>query len=416
VKVAFLVNDLQLAGGVGVILEHAHQLRTHHGFDVTLVLVREQELEPWSYEQLTGVHVVTLRDAQASSYDVAVATWWETTFSLFTVPARRYAYFVQSLEDRFYRPTEPERLGAALTLNLPVAFITEAGWIADTLAELRPDATVHLVRNGIDKRVFAPPDEVQPSLNGPLRVLVEGNPTVWFKHVPEALQAAAMMREPKHVTLVTGWHEGLEGLPYDRLLGPLSHAEMVGLYAETDVLLKLSSVEGMFGPPLEGMHLGATCVVTPVSGHEEYVRHGFNALLCDWDDLRGTARQLDVLARDRELLHYLRHNALMTARGWPSWEQQGQVMALILRRIAEAPAPDAGGASRALMADLRAGLEDYRLRMAERNDFASRAARLDRVKQLPVIAPIRRQWRRPFVQRRIAPRVLALLRRAAGRS
>jgi glycosyltransferase involved in cell wall biosynthesis len=415
VKVAFLVNDLQLAGGIGVILEHAHQLGTHHDFDVTLVLVREQELEPWRYAQLEGVKVVHLPDAQRSAYDVAVATWWETTFSLFTVPAGRYAYFVQSLEDRFYRPTEPERLGAALTLDLPVAFITEAHWIAETLAELRPGAQVHLVRNGIDKNVFRPVEEVRPRLDGKLRVLVEGNPTVWFKHVPEALHAAALMKEPNEVTLVTGWREGLDDLPYDRLLGPLSHAEMAELYAQTDVLLKLSSVEGMFGPPLEAMHAGATCVVTPVTGHDEYVRHGFNGLLCDWDDLRGTARQLDLLARDRPLLHYLRHNALMTARGWPSWEQQGQIMALILRRIAEAPAPDPAGASRALMADLRAGLEEYRVRIAERNDFAARAARLDRVKQLPVIAPIRRQWRRPFVQRRIAPRVLVLLRRGMRR-
>ena len=34
VKVAFLVNDLQLSGGVGVVVEHARQLARHHGFDV----------------------------------------------------------------------------------------------------------------------------------------------------------------------------------------------------------------------------------------------------------------------------------------------------------------------------------------------------------------------------------------------
>jgi len=39
-------------------------------------------------------------------------------------------------------------------------------------------------------------------------------------------------------------------------------------YARSDVLLKLSSVEGMFGPPLEAFHRGATAVVTPVT--EDY--------------------------------------------------------------------------------------------------------------------------------------------------
>ena len=134
----------------------------------------------------------------------------------------------------------------------------------------------------------------------------------WFKHVPDALHAAARMAERSHVTLVTSDHHRAKGEPYDRLAGPLTHREMAQLYSETDVVLKLSSVEGMFGPPLEGMHMGATCVVTPVSGHDEYVRHGVNALLCDWDDPRGTARQLDLLARDCVLLHWS-----STGRGFP---------------------------------------------------------------------------------------------------
>ncbi len=78
--------------------------------------------------------------------------------------------------------------------------------------------------------------------------------------------------------------------------------------------------------------MGATCVVTPVSGHDEYVRHGVNALLCDWDDPRGTARQLDLLARDRDLLHELRRGALATAAAWPSWEQQSDEMYDALQR------------------------------------------------------------------------------------
>ena len=59
-------------------------------------------------------------------------------FTLFELRAERYAYFVQSLEDRFYKHDEAERLGAALTHDLPVSFITEAGWIADTLAAAAP--------------------------------------------------------------------------------------------------------------------------------------------------------------------------------------------------------------------------------------------------------------------------------------
>lgn len=379
-KVAFLVNDLQLSGGVGVVVQHARRLSIREGWDVTLVLVREDEGPTWhGYEHLPHLHVRSRQEAIADHFDVAVATWWETTFTLFELSADRYAYFVQSLEDRFYHYDESGRLGAALTLDLPVAFITEARWIADTLKDWRPDAPCFVVRNGIDKDVFAPLPSVTPSLGGPLRIVVEGSPGVWHKQVPEALRSTAAMSEPRRVTAVCGdprAHIDIHGA--DEIVGPLSHREMADLYADHDVVLKLSTVEGMSGPPLEGFHRGATCVVTPVTGHEEYIVHGHNALITDWDDLGGTARQLDLLARDRRLLHFLRTNALQTARAWPDWEQASQFMAAALSAIAQAPAPSAVPAASRLAADLRGGVEIYQRRLQEREDFARRAMRFER--------------------------------------
>jgi O-antigen biosynthesis protein len=418
VRVAFIVNDLQLSGGVGVIVQHARQLSAIDGWDVTLVLAREQEGPSWhGYEHLPHLHVRSREQALAEHYDVAVATWWETTFTLFELSAERYAYFVQSLEDRFYLADQAERLGAALTLDLPVAFITEARWIRDTLAGLRPDAPCHVVPNGIDKHVFAPLQEVPPSTSPVLRVLVEGSPSSWFKHVHSAIDAAAAMREPHHVTVVCGDREALGEVVADEIVGPLSHPEMADLYGRTDVVLKLSSVEGMFGPPLEGFHRGATCVVTPVTGHEEYVEHGVNGLLTDWGDLRGTARQLDLLARDRELLHYLRAGALRTARAWPSWEQTSPLMAQALLSIREDPPPTAAASTARMLADLRGGLEIYHGHLRERADFARRALRFERrILRVRESALLRRLLAlRRFRAVRIAARPLRPLTRRARR-
>ena len=196
------------------------------------------------------------------------------------------------------------------------------------------------VRNGIAKEIFAPPSAVEPRLRRPLRILVEGSRGVPFKGVGEALAAARRWREARHVTLVTPRRLATRLDGADEVVGAVSpRARWPSCTRETDVVLKLSRVEGMFGPPLEGFHKGATCVVTPVTGHDEYVEHGDNGLVVDWDDPRGTARALDLLARDRALLHHLRSNALATARGWPSWEQQGAVMAAALRRIAASRRP-----------------------------------------------------------------------------
>jgi len=379
VRIAFVVNDLQLSGGVGVVAQHAYRLSTVQGWDVTLVLAREQEGAAWhGYENVPHLHVRSREQALREHYDIAISTWWETVFTLFEISADRHACFVQSLEDRFYRYDEAERLGASLALDLPVAFITEAGWIADTLAALRPDARCLLVRNGIDKEVFAPPAAPPINTDAPLRVMIEGSPTAWFKHVHAAIDAASAMREPHHVTVVCGDRQALGEVAADEVLGPLSHREMAEVYQRSDVLLKLSSVEGMFGPPLEAFHRGATCVVTPVTGHEEYIEHGWNALLTDWDDLRGTARQLDLLARDRELLQFLRTNALETARAWPSWEQSSQFMAGALLAIRNEPPPSSPAATARLLADLRGGLEIYHGHLRERADFARRALRFER--------------------------------------
>ena len=385
-RVAFLLNDLQLSGGVGVVLTHARNLASHHDVDVTLVVVREHEAPDWSYEHLEHLHVMTLAQAREQRFDVAVSTWWETAYTLFLVPAARYASFVQSLEDRFYPPSETaDRLGARVTLGLPVAFITEAHWIAETLAELRPDAAVHLVRNGIDKAVFAPVEEIDENASAPLRVLVEGNPGVWFKGVGEAIAAIKGMDEPHELTIVTPTRDGLAPEDARHAIGPLSQRELADVYARTDVLVKLSRVEGMYGPPLEGFHRGATCVTTQVTGFDEYIRHGENALVVDWDDERGTSRQLDLLARDRELLHRLRRGALATARDWPGWEAASTELAAALHAIAAAPAPDPYAHVPRLLADVRAGIEAERGLVHERRQLIADARRWERISRLPVL-------------------------------
>lgn len=411
-KLAFLLNDLQLSGGVGVVVRHARELAGRHGHDVTLVLAREQEQQPWQFDGLAHLRVEGLAEARAQRFDVAVSTWWETALPLFELQADRYASFVQSLEDRFYGPGAPERPLAALTQGLPVAVVTEARWIADTLAQLRPETPCRLVRNGIDKETFPTPERLDVRRDGPLRIVVEGNPEVWFKGVRGAVEAVGHMREPRHLTVVTSAPEALESDVPDAVVGPLTHEQMAALYADSDVVLKLSRVEGMYGPPLEGFHMGATCVTTPVTGHEEYVEHGFNGLVVDWDDLRGTARALDLLARDRRLLHFLRTNALATARAWPSWEQAGTFMAAALTAIHRAPVPPAAGA-RQLVADARAGLELHRGHVAERNELRRLARPVRAIKRLPGVERLLRARRKPWARRLLAP-LRPLKRRVMG--
>jgi glycosyltransferase involved in cell wall biosynthesis len=375
VRVAFLTQDLQLSGGVGVIVAHAVQL-TRHGFEVDLVLTRASSRPDWAHHGLESVNVLGFEQAREREYDVALATWWETAEHLLELRAARHACFVQSLEDRFYDRESPWRTAAGLALDLPVRYVTEARWIADTLEALHPGEKVFYVRNGLAKTLFGLADAPPTRRDGPLRVLIEGSPNVPFKGVREALAACGAMTEPRHVTLVAGDGSGAAVAgAVDRVAGPVSQQELARLYADADVLLKLSRVEGMFGPPLEAFHRGATCIVTPVTGHDEYVVHGENGWVVDWDDAYGTARALDLLAADRVLLHRLRWGALATARSWPSWEQQGQVMAAALLALHREPPPSGVAASRRLARDLAAALCEGERLSAELTVTRERAAR-----------------------------------------
>jgi glycosyltransferase involved in cell wall biosynthesis len=344
VRVAFVLQDLQLSGGVGVVVEHAAQLRRHHGIDARIVLTQPEEHARWRYRGLEDVPVLDFATASELAWDVGVATWWQTTSSLFHLHADRYVYFIQALEDSAYPAGAPERVAAALTTALPVRFLTEARWVAEIVEDLQPGTRALYVRNGTPKDVFAGP-AVPPvaAEDEPLRVVIEGSSGLALKGVDQALASVAVMREPAHVTWVSPWKEAPpEGV--DRVVGGLSHQEMAELFADHHVILKLSRAEGMYGPPLEAFHMGATVVTTAVTGHDEYVRHGVNGLVVGWDDVPGTARTLDLLARDRRLLHELRVGALRTARAWPDWRQSSQWMALALRRVVAEPPPSARGA------------------------------------------------------------------------
>jgi O-antigen biosynthesis protein len=351
VRVAFLLQDLQLSGGVGVIVEHAAQLRRHHGIDAALVLTRAQEHPDWGYRGLADVPVLPFADAVGQEWDIAISSWWQTTSVLFELRARRHVSFVQLLEDSTYADGTPERMAAALSTALPVRFVTEARWIAELLEDLQPGNRVHYVRNGIPKDVFASPATVAPApVDAPLRVVLEGARGYLAKGVDDALATVAAMDEPAHVTWVSP-HPTAVPDGVDEVLHGLSHAEVAALFARSHVILKLSRAEGMYGPPLEAFHMGATVVTTPVTGHDEYVVHGENGLVVGWDDHRGTARTLDLLARDRRLLHELRCGALRTARAWPDWTQASAWMALVLRRILAEPEPSPAASGRRLVSD-----------------------------------------------------------------
>jgi len=338
IKVAFLLDSFIIAGGIAAIIEHCSRLE---GPDFQPYIVTKHPAGAHRNWHPAGasLRVLDFEAAQTIDFDIAIATWWRTCYDLHRLRATRYAYFVQSLENRFYEPKHRSlKPLVRATYHLPVIFITEAKWIRDTILEMRPRAQVFYVRNGIDKAIFNLGNKAsfEPNIAEPLRILVEGPLGVWFKDTTKAIEIAAGLGFRKRITLVTPSEVPPDLRPLvDTVHSNVPVTEMPQIYRDTDVLLKISKVEGMFMPPLEAFHCGATAVCSWVTGCEEYLRHGWNGLVAFPEDYDSIRRYLILIEKDRRLLNFLRCNALATANSWPSWEESARIMAAVLTRIAD---------------------------------------------------------------------------------
>jgi O-antigen biosynthesis protein len=347
-RVAFLADGPTRRGESGAVVEHVRRLRLDHRIDAQLVRTGGGEAAR------DEAPVLSLAQASTERWDVAIAASWEDVFVLHHLDAGRYAFFVQAMEERLYGAGDPARLAASQTHDLPLAFIAETRWIAEQL-----DSAFY-VRRGVDKETFSPFSPRATSTDGPLRILVVGDPAAPAEGVPEALAAAGAMSETRTVTLVVTAGSAAPDAPAHHVIGPSSPQELASAYRAHDVVLRLARVDGMPMPPLEGFHCGATCVVTPVTGHDEYVVDGWNGLVVGWDDERGVSRTLDLLTRDRRLLYLLRANAVATARAWPSPRDSSAALALALRQIATAASKDPEREAAARAAAIQATLERSR--------------------------------------------------------
>jgi len=312
---------MAISGGTYVIVQHAAYLHDK-GYDITLAVQEpftEQTLA-W-HDQASRLRCVPIEAAKSETFDLVIATWWKTAFELRHFNAPRYAYFVQSIEARFYSTEEvPLRKLVAATYQLPGAYVTEATWIRDHLAT-GYGHEVALVRNGIRKDVYRTmgPTMAPRDPNRQPRVLVEGHFGVSFKNTALGVRLA---REAgaKDIWVLTGtpvkWVPGVSRV-FSRV--PMNVTPEV--YRSCDILIKLSTVEGMFGPPLEIFHCGGTAIVFDVTGHDEYIVDGQNACVVRRGDMDGVVATLRRLLDDQAELAKLKAGAQKTAEAWASWDE-----------------------------------------------------------------------------------------------
>jgi glycosyltransferase involved in cell wall biosynthesis len=310
-KIAYLIPDCGVSGGVAVVCQHANRLLAR-GHQVALISQANCDHIDWFPNQLVPVLPMT---KYPEDLDILIATGWSTSFEVVDLPAKHKFYFVQSDETRFHNPDSVWKKLTALSYLLNFHYITEAQWIKKWLnSEFNHNAA--LIPNGLDQKFFFPDEPIAQKGERP-RILLEGAIAIPYKGMEDAFKVVhdldaeiwcvSSLGEPK-----PEWH-------CDRFFSQVPMEHMRRVYSSCDILLKMSRVEGFFGPPLEMMACGGAVVVGKVTGYDEYIRDGYNALVVEQGDVAGAREAINNLIDDVELRQKLINNGFETVKAW-DWD------------------------------------------------------------------------------------------------
>ena len=222
-----------------------------------------------------AIHIDELDQA----FDAALAFGWRACLHVFRVEAERYGHVVDGLEDRRLWHGDESRMLAALTYDLPLTLVAPNEAVARALRDQAPGRHVVVVRPGVRR---------------------------------DALDASAGNQSPGDALRVA------TAGPAEEVLARMSEpVEQVAL-GDAEVLLALADTSETLTHVAWAHLAGVVPVVTPIDGHDELVSDGETGLVVDFDDVPGTARALDTLARDRELLARLSSAAREAASAYPT--------------------------------------------------------------------------------------------------
>lgn len=322
-RIGFVIHSPAISGGTFVIYEYTKALlkKGHEVYLITDFNVNDSWL--FWYPEARTFRFINHKEAKEMQFDVLIATWWMTLGSIGLLSAKKYLYFVQSYEPYFVSEEEyslRRYIESTYLRSLPV--ITEATWIKGLFKErFNIDAT--LVRNGIRKDIFQKDGlAIRNREAGKLRVLIEGPVDVDFKNIPKTIELCKKSNADEIWLLTSSDIDSYDGV--DKVFSRVSIFDTPMIYRSCDVIVKLSYVEGMFGPPLEMFHCGGTAIVYDVTGHDEYIVHNKNAFVVKRDDDEKVVEYLNLLKKDTTLLSKFKKGAIETAKNWYDWDKAGE--------------------------------------------------------------------------------------------
>lgn len=337
-KVSFLFHRPSMSGGARVVARYARMLK-ERGHEVTLTGLGAPALslkdrlkllagkapkwrEPASHYAIEGLTLDLvdgrneLRAADIPDADVVISTFWRSAEWMAMLPPEKgeRVYFVQHHEADF---PYADRARAAATYRADCRIIAVSGWIVGVLKNDYGRDDAALVPNAVDLDLFAPRAPRAKSRRPTVGFMGSRNST---KRVDIAVGACEILREkfpdlrvrvlaansPNGAYVMHDWFEPAYNPPQEKL------AE---LYADCDVWLFTSDIEGYGLPLLEAMACGTPLVARPAGAAPDLVTAMNGALVDSNDPARIAEAAARILSLAPEAWKKMSDAALATARG-----------------------------------------------------------------------------------------------------
>lgn len=325
-SLVFVLPGLGLSGGIYVVMRHANALAAR-GMDVSIMAPNARESMDW-YPHPNHVRIVNHDRALLDQADVAFATGWQTALDVINSEASEKAYFVQSDETRFVDDASMKAV-IGETYKMPFRYLTEARWILGWLRSKYGQRAAY-VPNGVEHELFHRGGTALKQRGPRPRVLIEGPIVIPWKGVEDAYRAVAGL--DCDIWLVSSAGKPPADWKIDRFFERVPMTEMGSIYRSCDIFVKMSRVEGFFGPPLEAMACDCAVAVAEVSGFDEFIVHGENALVAPMGDVSTMRRNVTRLIEDASLRRLLVQNGRETAKAW-GWDASFTAMERFVARL-----------------------------------------------------------------------------------
>ena len=314
-RIVYVLESLELSGGVKVVVEQAEGLRAR-GHDVTLVT--RDARHPWLRIGVPVVEVPAFDASTLPEADVHVATWFPTVVP--TVRARRAPrifHFCQGYEAP--HPHTFDRLAEIdEAYRQPVPKLLVSAHLEAVLAPRYP-GPYHVLPQSIPAADFAPPDPGRPAPHKVPVVGVVGPFEAPLKGIAIALGAVARLRaEGRDVLLYRA--SALPPSERERRLlladvyGHALPADVMPLwYHACDALLFTSfDAEGFPLPPLEAMAAGVPVVAANIPALARLPDDAISRVAPG--DVSGMAREIARLLDEPRLWAMRRARGIAVAR------------------------------------------------------------------------------------------------------